>query len=818
MITENNDLINILEQNIENILEQLTSDFKHKENKNNINKERTKFDPANYYLNYNNNFDLILNPENEKEEYNYKIDEKLSNDYYEFLYNSLIKFYIYSSGKNLIAKDKLIMNINNDILFQEIKEIISEKNNNNYVLLYIYTYFLILYGKNKDINKTELDNQIKEIIDIVLKLSKEKPSKYLFNILRDIYKFKPEYMNESYISENLLYKSDKFNLEEIIFNFSLFSLEGGENFDILLKNFLEIEKKIILQEGNDLTYDKKIYNEVCQNFLNYLLNKNNYQFDENDFWEKFEKIFIIIIEDYNSLLDEYIKFTISSEKWLEIKKDTIFQGLIKGVQDKKNNFINDIKNSVVCQSLFILINILFYQINSKTEKSKRRIINILKLLLKSAYLTNVCQGKSQIEKINQDSEEIIIVNSNNLDLNKQLFELLLPYNSPDKNLNTLFYEFDFETNYEQKLVIGKLSSHINCQSFFEIQELQRAHINENRIISNDLKENDKKNNNLDKKLYQRFKLKFANFKNEENNYYSNILTNIRKSILSCVLSFNLEGNIKPKKNEHVNLDNAEIEKKINDKKIKSIISNEFFNNISIFDYEENSINISDKSDKYLTFNYKDISKDKSNKIQKEYDILCNDINSIFDEENIEQNSININTNINSFNKILSNDEPYKKLIEIIHQEFIKKNIWGSMSDSLLRNYIISCFAIIVSDYNLRNDFEDLIKLLQKDEKAVLENDKLKQFIMIYTKINNLKKIFSKKKHEFSLSKEKNESEDELLKKYLDEMKLKLDFVIENKNIKNNNLNKRTQTIEENIIFLLDFISDEKVTKNIIVKK
>ena len=817
MITENNDLINILEQNTENILKQLKNDFKYKKNINNTNKEKTKFDPTNYYLNYDNNFDLILNPENEKEEYNYKIDEKLSNDYYEYLYNSLIKFYIYSSGKDLIAKDKLIMNINNDILFKEIKEIISEKNNNNYLLLYIYTYFLILYGKNKEINKTELDNQIKIIIDIVLNLQKEKPSKYLFNILRDIYKFKPEYMNDSYISENLLYKSDKFNLEEIIYNFSLISLENNKNFEVLLKNFLDIEKKIILKEGKDEPYDKKIYNEVCQNFLNYFLNKKMYQFNENDFWEKFEKIFIIIIEDYNSLLDEYIHFIVSSQKWLEVKKDTIFIGLIKGVLDKKANLLNDILNSVVCQSLFILINILFYQINSKTEKNKKRIIYILKSLIKTAYLTNICQEKQQVEKINQDSEEIIIINSNNLDLNKQ-FELLIPYNPIDKNLKTLYIEFDFETNYEHKLKIGKLPPLINCQSFFEIQELFRVHINENRIIQNNLKENDKKNN-ADKKLYQRFKLKFTNFNYEENNYYSNVLTNIRKSIISCVLAFNLEGNIKPKKNEHINLDNAEIEKKINDKKIKSIISNEFFNNISIIDIEENSINISNKSDKYLTFNYKDISNNKNNiNIQKEYEILCKDINSIFNEENMEQNSININTNIKSFNTILSKDESHKKLIEIIHQEFIKKNIWGTMSDSLLRNYIISCFAIIVSDYNLRNDFDDLVKLLEKDEKAVLENEKLKQFIMIYTKMNNLKKIFSKKKHEFSLTKEKNESEDELLKKYLDEMRLKLDFIMENKNIKNNNLNLKTQTIEESIIFLLDFISDEKVTKKIIIKK
>ena len=60
--------------------------------------------------------------------------------------------------------------------------------------------------------------------------------------------------------------------------------------------------------------------------------------------------------------------------------------------------------------------------------------------------------------------------------------------------------------------------------------------------------------------------------------------------------------------------------------------------------------------------------------------------------------------------ILSN-EKYINLINLIHQEFLKKNIWGSISDSLLKNIIINCFSIIVSDFNLIKDFEDLVKLM-----------------------------------------------------------------------------------------------------------
>ena len=813
MITENNNIINATEEKIENIMGDLNHSFIKKEE---ANKEKKKLDVFDYYLNYNNDFDLILKSENDMDNYNYKIDEILSNKYYELFYNALINFYIFSSGKGLVKNDKLVMNINNNIIFDEIKGIIKEKK--DYLLLYIYTYFLTLYGKNKDVNKNIIDSQIKSILDIVINLTKENSSTHLFYILREIYKFKPEYMNDSYISENLLYKSDKLNLNETIYNYSFISLNGNKNFEILLKNFLQIEKKIILLIGNDLTYDKKIYNEVCQNFLNYFLNKNSYQFTEDNFWEKFEKIFIILIENYNALLYEYNQFITSSEKWLEIKEDTKFVGLIKGVVDKKINLLNGIKKSVVVQCLFILINVLFFQINYISEKNKDKIIKILKLLLKSAYVTNNIKeiDKKEIEeKKNSSDEEIIIINSDNLDLNKE-FEIALPYYPSNKNLDKLYLEFDFETNYENKLRIGTLQPLINRQSFFEIHELKNVNNYDNGIIMNEFKDN---NNNINKSQYQRFKLKFANFKSDEYNTYSNILINIRKSILSCIIKLSLDCSIKNKNITQNEIADKNIDK-ISDKKIKEIISNEFFNNISILDKEENSINIENKFDKFLSVEFKDILDNKNiNETQKDYDILCKDINSMFIDESSKENSINININITSFNKMLTSNESYKKLIEKIHQEFIKKNIWGTMSDSLLRNIIISCFAIIISDFDLIKNFEDLVALLQKDEKALNENAQFKQFVMIYTKINNLKKIFSTKKHEFSLAKDKNEKEEELLlKKYMEEMNSKLDFILTNKKIQKNKLIPKSRSIEETIIFLLEFISNEKITKNIVIEK
>ena len=811
MIIDNINAINIFEDKIKNILGDLINKFMPIKDET---KEKNKLDIFDYCLNYNNNFDLILNSENDMDDYNYKIDKELSNKYYELFYNSFINFYILFPDKELTKNNKLVMNINNEILFNEIKEIIKEKK--DYQLLNIYINFLILYGKNKDIDIDEniLNTQIKSILDLVLNLSKENSSTQLFYILREIYIFKPEYMNDSYISENLLYKSDKLNLNETIHNFSFISLDNIKNFEVLLKNFLQIEKKIILLEGNDLTYDKKIYNEVCQNFINYFLNKKTYDFTNDNFWTQFEKIFIILIANYNLLLNEYIQFIISSEKWLEIKSYTKFKGLINCVLDKKINLLNDIKKSVVVQCLFILINILFSQLNSITEKNKPKVIHIMKLLLKSAYITNTIKenDENEIERENNDNDEIIIINSDHLDLNKE-FEILIPYYPVNKNLDKLYVEYDFETNYENKLKIGKFPPLINRQSFFDIHELKNIINYDNGVIMNYLNDN----NNSNKNEYQKFGLKFTNFKNEEYNSYSNIFINIRKSIISCVIKLYLEGNVKNK----INSENEKIDdKKISDKKIKEIISNEFFNNISILDINENSINVGDKSNDNINFDFKDVLYNKNIiNVQKDYEILCKDINSMFDDESSKENSININTNISSFNKMLISNEPYKKLLEKIHQEFLKKNIWGTMSDSLLRNIIISCFAIIVSDFNLMKDFEYLIKLFQKDEKSLINNEQMKTFVNIYTKINNIKKIFSTKKHEISLAKDKNEKEEELLlNKYMEEMKSKLDFIIQNKKPQKNKTNQNLQNIEQNIVFLLDFISNEKITKKIVVEK
>ena len=74
------------------------------------------------------------------------------------------------------------------------------------------------------------------------------------------------------------------------------------------------------------------------------------------------------------------------------------------------------------------------------------------------------------------------------------------------------------------------------------------------------------------------------------------------------------------------------------------------------------------------------------------------------------------------------------------------------------------------------------------------------FIKIYTKINELKKLVSKKKQDISILK-KNEEEvfrDELLKQYITNINDKINFIIENKKPKENN---DKDDSKENIIFI-----------------
>ena len=294
-------------------------------------------DPFKYYLDYSNNLESILNNNdntqiNKKTEY--KIDKELSENYYLYLYSSMIYYFYYLDGKN--NNNRIIINVNSDIIFDIIKQIAIEEK--DYCLLYTFVYFITL---ETDIN-SKFDEKINWIVNFCL--SQEKFSSYLFEILREIYKYNPKYINSTNITKDIIF-SKKLTFEERISYFSLISLKDKKDiFNKLLETFLSMEKQIILANGENIRYSKLLYNEVSENFINYFQDINIYKFDEKGYWEEFTQILKIFINSFNSIIEEINK------------------------NENKNNLILSIKNSVVSKVLFLLINIIILKNDKIAEK------------------------------------------------------------------------------------------------------------------------------------------------------------------------------------------------------------------------------------------------------------------------------------------------------------------------------------------------------------------------------------------------------------------------------------------------------------------
>ena len=133
-----------LKQKIDKSFTNLSKDFPSNlrvDEENESMDEVFKNDPFKHYLNYSNDIDSLLSLEEDKlnDKNKYKIDKDISESYYTFLYFSLLKYYYYSSEKDLPSKNKLIINCKSDIMFNVIKEALNETK--DYIILYIYVYF-----------------------------------------------------------------------------------------------------------------------------------------------------------------------------------------------------------------------------------------------------------------------------------------------------------------------------------------------------------------------------------------------------------------------------------------------------------------------------------------------------------------------------------------------------------------------------------------------------------------------------------------------------------------------------------------------------
>ena len=775
MLYSENELNKII-KNIDNSLSVLAKDYPIKTS-DNEDKEEKKVDFFKHYLDYSNNLESILNIDNNmstNKENKYKISKELSENYYLFLYSSMIKYYHYFNEKN--DTDKLIININSNAMFDIVKQMATEEK--DYTLLYIYTIF-ITQESNKNIN-SKLEEKINWIVKFCL--DQEKLYPYLFETLRELYKYNPKYISSTNIAQDLI-SSEKLSLEERICYFSLVSLKEKKNiFNKLLEKFLSIEKQIILSNEKNMHYSKFLYREVSENFINYFQDIKLYKFDEMNDWDKFKEILKIFANNYTIIINE-----------------------INKIENKNNINMILLKNSVVCQVLFLLINIIIVT-NDKIPENyiQSEFINIL---LKAMIVSGNYSEEKKIEH-NIEKEESIIINLSEYLNDTDNIEFVL-LDQPEK----IFLDYDFESNYQYKMKLDKLPDFIGYPTDIEQKELGQG---KNIKISNTIKIDEK---DLKKEELIRFIIKLSNYKNDESNL--NILINIRKSILFFIL---ISSNIK-EENE-----TQDEKKELIKNKINNIIKSDFFKDISIiFKLKKDNNNIINDFE-YFDFNLKDFYENKEIDISEEYkNKYIKQIDSIFDtEENKEKNMniININPSISSIIGNLLKNESHKKLLELIDKEFINKNKWGIINESLLKSIIINLFGIIIYEFDLYDDFEELINLNNKN-KLLNENKNLITFIKIYTKINELKKLVSKKKQDISILK-KNEEEvfkDELLKEYITNINNKINFIIENKKPKENNDKDDSkengeinlEKILKTISFLLNYASDDTILKPSIEK-
>lgn len=761
-----------IKQKIDKSSTNLAKDFPNSSSNdedNEINDEIFKNDPFKHYLNYSNDIDSLLSLDeniiNDKNKY--KIDKDIGENYYTFLYYSLLKYYYYSTEKDFPNKNKLIINFNSDVMFNVIKEALKETK--DYIILYIYIYFI---NQNSQISKNEkFDEKMKWIVEFCLK--QENISPLLFEVLREIYKCNPKYINSTNVFNDLI-DSSKLSLKEKISYFSLISLKEYKDKKIkLLDQFLSLEKQLILNKKEIMPESEILFNDACTHFLNYFQDIKTYKFEDAKFWEEFIKIIEVFINNYNSILYKMIE---------------------KGSKISVHNSI--ISNSVCFQVLFLLINILIYQNEKIIENNK--VGDFTKLLLKSYYILGKYSERSEIEH-NIEKEEILTVRSESFDTPEKL-----NYSLAMKS-EKIFMEYNSETNYPYKIIVEECPSFKGTPKDDEQSELI---IKKQQIqFSNDISLLDKKSS------YIRFEIKFSNYKNDESN--KNILVSMRKSILFYILISSMTS-CKPKNDDIEENNEEQIKKDLVKNKINQIIKSDFFKNISIISEEKSNIIINDP--KIYDFKLSEVVDEKMNNISDEYkNKYTKKIGSIFQNEEKEniKNSINSTSNINAIRENLLKNESAKKLMEVIHQEFIKKNKWGMINEELLKQIIISSFSIILYEYNLYIEFEDLAELNNKNNISP-DNDKLQIFISIYTKISQLKKTISQKKQDISVLKDiKEEQEEELLKKYISSIDKKIDLIIKNKKRKeNSDLNKEKEKInlpdiENTISFLLNYIIDDR---------
>ena len=165
------------------------------------------------------------------------------------------------------------------------------------------------------------------------------------------------------------------------------------------------------------------------------------------------------------------------------------------------------------------------------------------------------------------------------------------------------------------------------------------------------------------------------------------------------------------------------------------------------------------------------------------------------------NKINNYLSLKTLIDNLLKKESHQKLMTLIDKIFIERNKIYPTQEYLSKSIIISLFGIIIYEFDLYHDFEELIQL-NNEKKLLNENNKLIIFINIYEKINFFQKILSQIEEQFSIIKQ------QIL---LNKDKLKTDLQNQNQSGNNNGINfyKDFNDFISNIIDKINFIIENK---------
>ena len=738
-------------------------------------------DPFKYFLNYTNDIELIINNKEfeKKNNSNYKVDEELSKNYFNYLYNAIIKYYQYYAKKDNELKNNMIINTYNEIMFNIIKNYAG--NNNDFLLLYIYSYFLKQYENVEGFDSTK---KIEWIINY--SFEKEITNDFIFIISKQLYDFAKDKITTFTLSKELnetiekQIKKDKLKIEDKIKYLYFVDLSSINKSYKSLDLILNIEREIILfiiqNKHNQNNITQKLYYEICENVLDSFRKIKNYK----DFFTEDN------ISNFIELLKVFIKNGNEIIKTLTNVNENIIV---------KNKLV---KYSLTFRVLFILINLIILNKNIFSEK-----ISLLKLFKESLYLLQEYYKKNRsLASVKNNNhclkkEEILIIKSDH-PCNQSSLKPDYKLSIKENDNNNLFMNYDYETNYPNRLHLNGEVGFTGIPSDINGKELTYQ---KNIILYEE---------NADKKLnnYYGFGVKISNFNNGECLCYNDLLLNIRKSILYMIKIFSAfyENEIK----ENINKENDKRES-YNEEELNKIIDSKLFIGLNQDENTKDKININN------SINLSEIKNDKETEI-KYNEKYTEKIEKLYNKslsESTTINSINTISNMQIVKDCFLKEKSYKIFIEFIHDEFIKQNKWGISNDELLKPIIISLFSIVINEFHLNNTLDDLVTLYNKQKSNSME-DKLKLFISIYTKLNNLKRIVSQKKSSFTLSSKENQpnNEEELLNEFITQMNNKVNFIIEKKSLLNNN-NDSNENVNENEInslikFLLDFLENDKI--------